>query len=196
MPPWGTHMNSGVHERGFWTDASKEGHYYDTRLSRALCKFFDGHSVVDMGCGTGRYVSAMRAAGIDCDGVDGNPLTAGPGLSVADLSTELRLPRTYDWVLSMEVGEHIPRQYEGTFIGNLNRHARLGIVLSWASPGQPGRGHVNERTSEYLADIMSGLGYYPCWDWEAAFRQQARLPWLKTTIMVFRRLAITPAGAS
>ena len=41
-----------------------------------------------------------------------------------------------DWVLSLEVGEHIPRQYEDAFIQNLHNSNRLGMVLSWAVEGQ------------------------------------------------------------
>ncbi|KAK7004434.1 hypothetical protein BgiMline_005954, partial [Biomphalaria glabrata] len=40
----------------------------------------------------------------------------------------------FDWVLSIEVGEHIPPQYEDTYLDNLARHAREGLILSWASP--------------------------------------------------------------
>ena len=40
-----------------------------------------------------------------------------------------------DWILSLEVGEHIPAQYEQNFIENLHRHNKKGIVLSWSVEG-------------------------------------------------------------
>ena len=36
----------------------------------------------------------------------------------------------------LQVGEHIPPHLEAAFLGNLIRHARRGLVLSWAVPGQ------------------------------------------------------------
>lgn len=41
----------------------------------------------------------------------------------------------YDWVISVEVGEHIPAKFQNIYLDNLVRHAREGIVLSWAVPG-------------------------------------------------------------
>ena len=43
-------------------------------------------------------------------------------LSIADMW----LGRTWDWVLSLEVGEHIPALYEDVFIDNLVRHGCKG----------------------------------------------------------------------
>ena len=36
----------------------------------------------------------------------------------------------------LQVAEHIPAQHEQTFLENVYRHAALGVVLSWAVPGQ------------------------------------------------------------
>ena len=44
----------------------------------------------------------------------------------------------YDWVLSMEVLEHIGVDFETTVLDNVDRAAGYGAVLSWASPGQRG----------------------------------------------------------
>ena len=53
---------------------------------------------------------------------------------------DLTLPQyglpLYDWVMSLEVAEHIPQDYEAIFIDNIVRHAREGVVLSWAVPGR------------------------------------------------------------
>jgi len=185
-------MPNGIHEHGYWLDNNDDGHHFDTRLAKALTTFFAGGSVLDVGCGRGNYVRTFRAAGIDCDGCDGNPLTTtfDDSLLTLDLSQPIMLPRVYDWVMSLEVGEHIPRDFEAAFIGNLHRHNRRGVVLSWAIPGQGGRGHVNEHTNDYVKDVLRLLGYFPCGDWETAFRLEARLPWFKNTLMVFKRLSI------
>lgn len=54
----------------------------------------------------------------------------------------------YDWVLSLEVAEHLPRSMEPVFVFNLDRHAKEGVVLSWARKGQGGSHHVNEQNGE------------------------------------------------
>ena len=43
-----------------------------------------------------------------------------------------------DWVLCLEVAEHIPLEHEDTLINNLHQHNRIGIVVSWAQKGQGG----------------------------------------------------------
>ena len=37
----------------------------------------------------------------------------------------------YDWVYSIEVGEHIPKEYEETYIQNLVRAAKKGKALTF-----------------------------------------------------------------
>jgi tryptophanyl-tRNA synthetase len=44
----------------------------------------------------------------------------------------------YDWIISLEVAEHIPEKYEAVYLDNIFRHAKEGIILSWAVPGQIG----------------------------------------------------------
>ena len=39
-------------------------------------------------------------------------------------------------LVPVQVAEHIPDQHEQTFLENIYRHAALGVVLSWAVPGQ------------------------------------------------------------
>ena len=77
-----------------------------------------------------------------------------------DLSQPLSLGRKFDWVMSLEVGEHIPRQFEHTFISNIVNHATTGIVLSWAVVGQRGTGHINTRSNAHIASgaRTRGLG--------------------------------------
>ena len=49
-------------------------------------------------------------------------------VSHLDFSKPFQLNKKFDWVLSIEVGEHIPKQYEDNFIQNLIRHACKGIL--------------------------------------------------------------------
>ena len=97
-----------------------------------------GHTVIDLGCGMGHYVSTFRANGIEADGVDGNPSTcslAGEHCTVADLTSILPVSLSREWVVSLEVAEHIPVEFEQPYLANLASLSSLGAIISWATPG-------------------------------------------------------------
>ena len=113
-------------------------------LAKEFRQLFNKQSVYDFGAGLGWYGKALLAN--DTDGYSVTSYTAFDGaenvdlifpdgfVKHLDLSQPIRLPPK-DWVLSLEVGEHIPAAYEKTFIENLHRHNKKGIVLSWAVEG-------------------------------------------------------------
>lgn len=61
--------------------------------------------------------------------------------------------------MSLEVGEHLPPQFEDIFIQNLHNNNKHGIVLSWAVKGQGGHGHFNEQNNDYVKSKICDLGY-------------------------------------
>ena len=179
-----------IDKHGFWSNNSLEGHWFDTNLATAIMGYIKGNTVVDLGCGHGMYTKILRINGIECDGFDGNPNT--PALTdgicqVLDLSQDVSIDKVYDYVLCLEVGEHIPAIYEETFINNLDKLNRKGIILSWAVNGQGGAGHVNEHSNDYIRHIMEGIGYTSQPKIEQELREAAKLWWFKNTIMVFNR---------
>jgi hypothetical protein len=177
-----------ISERGYWLSTSREGHFDDAGLAAALQELFRGKSVIDFGCGTGFYVDAIRSVGT-CRGYDGNPCTpelASAACDILDLSRPVDVGAA-DWVLSLEVAEHIPRQFEDVFIDNLHRHNSEGIVLSWAAVGQGGRGHFNERDEEYVIGRFVDLGYQLDGAVTSELRHAATLEWLRRNVLVFRR---------
>jgi cyclopropane fatty-acyl-phospholipid synthase-like methyltransferase len=97
------------------------------------------------------------------------------------------LRKQFDWVLSLEVGEHLPKEFERIFIENLHRHNVKGIVLSWALKGQGGEGHFNEQNNGYIKELMAQYGYVNDIAAENALRNEAMLWWFRNTVMVFRR---------
>lgn len=184
-----------ISEKGYWVGHEAQSqHCYDPKLGAALTTFFKNEAaaaIVDLGCGMGDYVKQFRANGMHADGFDGNPHT--PQLtnnvcSVVDLSIPFEFANKYDWVMSLEVGEHLPAQYETIFIENLHRNNKKGIALSWAIEGQGGHGHVNERNNDYVRARIEALGYKSDPIAEYYLRQHASVGWFKNTIMVFRRL--------
>ena len=159
--------------RGYWENNSTEGHGVDAGLMRGLVDFFMRNGVVvnndfeytkiiDIGCGDGSYTKYLKDAGFDCVGYDGNPYTVQltNGLcKVADFSIKQDLGK-FNWVLSLEVAEHIPAEFEDVFIDNLHRHNTEGIILSWALPSHGGDGHVNPKENDYVIEINYRIRLY------------------------------------
>lgn len=102
--------------------------------------------------------------------------------------------RLYDWVISLEVVEHIPSTYEDIVLGNLVRHARRGLILSWARPGQGGRGHVNERPDSYVEAKLETLGFERRNKKSMILQEAASLAWLKNNVFVYERRRDRPAN--
>lgn len=183
-----------IHDNGYWLgmEASCQ-HKHDQSLAEALTNFFKTENVknlVDLGCGMGCYVKKFRENNINCIGFDGNPNT--PELTdnicdVLDLSNPIKFDEPFDWVMSLEVGEHLPAKFENVFIQNLHDNNINGIVLSWAVKGQGGIGHFNEQNNDYIKDKICKLGYINDIESENILRNTATLPWFKNTVMVFRK---------
>ena len=174
---------------GIWLVENSDYHLFDESLAESLANFFKYNSVVDLGCGMGDYIKKFLSAGIDCKGYDGNPntsqLTNGQ-CDTLDLSIDINIPK-YDWVFSLEVGEHIPAQFEDIFINNLHKSNKKGMVISWAIEGQAGIGHVNCHNNDYIIKKIEKLGYIYNPALSQIFRNKATFPYFKNTIMVFSK---------
>ena len=180
-----------IQDTGAWKGlAVKQHHFFDVSLADEIVKFIKPDNILDLGCGSGDYVKHFLGNGIYANGYDGNPDT--PELSdytcsVWDLTEPKKLKDEYDWVLSLEVGEHIPAKYESDYINNIDANNKKGVIISWAIPGQHGYGHVNCRDNKYIKDLFHKLGYMNNTEIETKFREVSRLPWFGNTIMVFER---------
>eukprot|EP00962_Isochrysis_galbana_P047429 scaffold19388_cov116-Isochrysis_galbana.AAC.3 len=148
-----------------------------------------GGSVLEFGAGKGCYTAAFRRRGVPTRAFDGSrqvaALTHGLVQS-SDLTVALSLGPS-DWVVCLEVAEHIPRVHEDTFLTNLLSHAREGLVISWSNTAG-GNGHVNLRSNEWVVTTMRERGF----EHDAAAQKQLReaissIHWYKQTVLVFRR---------
>ncbi len=64
-----------------------------------------------------------------------------------------------DIMISLEVAEHIPTEFEANFLDKLTRHAKEGLLLSWAVVGQAGYAHVNNRPLEHVITQLQRRGF-------------------------------------
>ena len=99
---------------------------------------------------------------------------------------DIDLGRTYDWVVSLEVGEHIHKERMDIFMDNLRRHAKKGVIMSWGRPGQAGFGHINPLTRQTVARLMEARGLRLDKTRSAKLRHAiTHLVWLKKNVQVF-----------
>ena len=177
-----------IHPHGYWSEVSEANtHACDTKLCDAIIKTFEVETAIYIGCGDGAYTKRLNGAFISCIGVDGNPMTSklSDGFcNVMDVSVPQMIGR-YDLVLSLEVGEHIPKKFEQIFIDNLCRASKKWICLSWGVVGQPGYGHVNCQNNEYVINEMQKRGFKYDKKKSDYLRKNCNFEWFKHTIMVF-----------
>jgi len=144
------------------------GHYPTSKkFLRNLLDFIKKEemtSLSDFGAGQGQYGADISRSIPDTliyrgyDGAGDVEIFTQSFLHYFDLTIPLQLPMS-DWVMSFEVGEHIPPHQEGMVIRNLHAHNCKGIILSWSQAGHDGHHHVNLHNNEYLVELFMELGY-------------------------------------
>ncbi len=130
-----------------------------------VCELIQPGSVVDVGCGTGAWLSVFSAHGIaDIQGYDGawvhgsDLMIPHEKFTAVDLTQPLPIRRRYDLALSLEVAEHLPRASAATFIEALTDLSDV-VLFSAAVPGQGGTNHINEQWPDYWARYFQQRGY-------------------------------------
>ena len=163
-------------------------------------------SMLDVGCGGGHLVriagalGAARAIGLDVSLE--HRVTEGLGREVVQLiPTDLRQPvpglaPTYDLVLCLEVGEHLPPESAGTLCDTLAGAVALGgtLLFSAATPGQGGAGHLNEQPHDYWRGMLTARGLAEDEVLTAELRREwaaisSRAWWYPKNLIAFRSVA-------
>lgn len=146
--------------------------------------------MASFGDGPGEYkrIITRLEKVISYDAYDGAPfaeMTTNHDVKFLDLSVPVYHLYKFDWVVSLEVGEHIPKKYESVYFDNLVRHAREGIILSWSKKGQAGHSHVNNRDFDYIKQQMELRGFMHEPVMSENLKSKATLEWLKENLNVF-----------
>jgi len=134
-----------------------------------LSKSFQIGSVLDIGCGDGRWLSAFKENGARVTrGVDG-PWTDQSRLlidqsdfTVHNLEKPLSMDCHFDLAMSLEVAEHVAEEFSDQFVKNITAHADL-VLFGAAIPYQGGFRHVNEQWPSYWAEKFARHGFR-CFD--------------------------------
>ena len=183
-----------IGETGRWK-GTNFFHTIDARFGNTLVTLLKENkisSMTDLGCGTGGYIKMITDAGIFAHGFDGNPKTeeldVSGGLCVGPVDiTNERTWNMTDAAMSIEVAEHIPAQFEDTFLKNLVGSARELVILSWGFPGQPGEGHVNGKTAEAVEQKMKERGWEKNDGLTGQLKMGTTAAWIKRNVQVYSK---------
>lgn len=122
-------------------------------------------SVVDVGCGLGAWCAQFAKIGIaDVIGLDGAYVDTSqlkiPRALFKDMDLELpiRLERSFDLAVSLEVAEHLSARRARSFVADLTRLAPI-VLFSAAIPGQGGDQHINEQWQSYWQRLFADQGF-------------------------------------
>jgi SAM-dependent methyltransferase len=124
-------------------------------ISESILRDLKPKTVVDVGCGTGALLEALRKRGCLVFGLEYSEAALGycreRRLEVLKFNLErdiLNTDRTFDVAISMEVAEHLPERTADRYVDLLTRLSSR-IVFTAAHPGQGGRHHLNEQPQPY-----------------------------------------------
>jgi len=164
----------------------------DEYLVTALSNFLRDKAVGSFGDGPGAYKREIEKLGEvrSYNAYDGAPYgeeTSEGRVKFMDLTVPQYGIPMYDWIISLEVAEHIPKEYETIYIDNIVRHCKEGIIISWAVPGQGGLAHINNRPLEYVIDLMKFHGFTHDILSSRSLQEASSFQWLRDNINVFRR---------
>jgi hypothetical protein len=119
--------------------------------------------IIDVGCAIGDYVKEFQDRGMDAHGIEGSPAAqeffVAKNIAVKDLRKPIGFyGSSYDLAFSLEVAEHIDTMKAGIYCDNLCSLSDT-ILISAATPGQKGHGHVNCAPRKYWIDKFDRRGY-------------------------------------
>jgi glycosyltransferase involved in cell wall biosynthesis/SAM-dependent methyltransferase len=139
-----------------YTKINAEEGPFAARLAEWIKDNIDPANCLDLGCGPGTYVQALRNFGINAVGIDIDPRVEGePYLSRQSL---FETWMTGDLVLCLEVAEHIENELSADVAKAVADSVNDGGMLIWsaAHPGQGGVGHINCQTKEFWQELLEG----------------------------------------
>jgi len=177
---------------GIWNAESAKHHQSSIKFAKWLASYLPKDTpVVDFGCGNGYYMGYLENEGFDSIGIDGNSdiEILCECFIKADLATHFICSELVN-VVSLEVGEHLPKEAQETFMQNLTKNCKKHLILSWASIGQPGICHINCREQgEVVIDIESrGFKLNKEATDDARNNVDDNCDWLQRNLLVFERI--------
>jgi cyclopropane fatty-acyl-phospholipid synthase-like methyltransferase len=149
-------VHDAIYDKDYYAnDVSGPADQAAPHIARTIVQRFSPSSLIDVGCGTGAMLDAIRSLGVSVSGLEyskaGIELCNDRGLAVEKFNIERdappRIPRR-DVALSLEVAEHLPESVSDRYVTLLCGLAPI-VICSAAQPGQTGTDHVNLQPVSY-----------------------------------------------
>ncbi|MFG0274874.1 MAG: class I SAM-dependent methyltransferase [Phycisphaerales bacterium] len=194
-------------ERGAEHDEVYDAEYYEhiiepamaasaEAMSEAIVRDLAPASVIDVGCGSGGLLAALRERGVPGRGLEyaaaGIERCRGRGLEVEKFDIEADEPLGWraEVAISTEVAEHLPASCADRFCDLLAGSADT-VVLTAATPGSGGTDHVNEQPNDYWIEKFGARGFafdrVMTDDWRRRWREAGVAGCFARTVMIFRK---------
>jgi SAM-dependent methyltransferase len=169
-------------------------------IAESVLRDISPRTVIDVGCGTGALLQALRAGGCRVTGLEyasaAIAMCRARGIDVQPFNLEeddFEPGRTFDLAMSLEVAEHLPESVADRYVGILSRAAPV-VVMTAAPPGQRGTDHVNEQPPEYWIQKFRHRGLAPDEPLSARWADEWRrhdsvAPYYWRNLLVFRRVS-------
>ena len=171
------------YNRAFYTEVAETARRSARHIVPKLIGYVEPKSVIDIGCGTGTWLSVFQENGVsDFLGVDGDfvPKDALEIPAARYLAFDLAVPfhcdRRFDLVISLEVAEHLPAHCAASFVASLV-HLGPAVLFSAAIPGQGGTHHINEQWQDFWAKLFRLHDYIPIDFLRSMFWENSDVAW-------------------
>lgn len=188
---------TNIRKTGYWDGKTAHNHHvHSQELSNWICEFLKGQeetTIIDFGCGLGNYLKDLEKNNFkSLLGIEGDPPIKKIFSKIIqqDLTKDFSLLTHFGNVISLEVGEHIPKEYQDIYIENITKHCNNYLIISWAVRNQPGHGHVNCLDNDEVISIIENKGFKFLKDSSQEARNviKENTSWFKNTIMIFKKI--------
>lgn len=168
------------------------------QMARSIAETFHPASVIDVGCGSGALLVALRKLGVRrLLGLDsseaGLDIARARGLDVRkfDITADgWTGGERFDVAVSMETAEHLPKNSADRYVALLCSLAPV-VIFTAAHPGQGGIGHLNERPREYWIELFNEHGFRleekTASDWQTAWAAAGVANFYTRNLMIFKK---------
>lgn len=185
-------VNKFVDNTGYWKSEISNVHEYSLELAKWISEFLPKDKLIhDFGCGNGNYLKYLQDNNFKkLIGYEGEI----PNSKVFDNITQQNL--IYEFkvqkgnVICLEVGEHIPKEYQDVFLNNICNACDDKLILSWAIRGQTGLLHINCLDYDEIKPFIEIRGFKLLEQESLNARSCINFScdWFKNTIYIFQKI--------